>query len=63
MNNFFVSIFSISFFGKEERLPNNTFISAEAVAWAIESIEGITSEEQGVELFQELVKKRVICHA
>ncbi|XP_074596917.1 GATOR complex protein Iml1 isoform X2 [Brevipalpus obovatus] len=54
---------SVNFFGSEVELPNNTFISAEAVSWAIESIEGVFCEEHACDLFQDFINQRLICHA
>ncbi|RWS16531.1 DEP domain-containing protein 5-like protein [Dinothrombium tinctorium] len=51
------------FLNKQGGLPMNTFISAEAVVWAMECIDGVDYEEQAVSLFQEALQEHLICHA
>jgi hypothetical protein len=40
-----------------------SFISAEAIIWAIETFEGIESENKAVELFKKMHELGLICHA
>lgn len=56
-------LFSVYFFGRDICLPEFTFISAEAVSWAIESIDGVFNEENASDLFQEMLNCGLICHA
>ncbi|XP_015788875.1 GATOR complex protein DEPDC5 isoform X2 [Tetranychus urticae] len=54
---------NVYYFGKDLGLPEFTFISAEAVSWAIESIDGVFNEESACDLFQEMINSKLICHA
>lgn len=51
------------FLPKQGNLPNYLFTSADAVQWAIQSIENITNEEKALNLFTKLLENRLICHA
>ncbi|CAL1272426.1 unnamed protein product [Larinioides sclopetarius] len=42
--------------------PTYTFISAEAVSWLIERIEGVLVEQQAIKILQNLLEKGLICH-
>ncbi|XP_023323795.1 GATOR complex protein DEPDC5 [Eurytemora carolleeae] len=48
---------------KQEALPNHTFVSADAVVWLIEHVEGIDEESSAVQLMSSLLKDGYICHA
>ncbi|XP_065647417.1 GATOR1 complex protein DEPDC5 isoform X3 [Hydra vulgaris] len=48
---------------KDQYLRNNTFISAEAVAWMIKSVVGCNSQKQAVALGQQLLVANHIRHA
>ena len=49
--------------GKINDLPPFTFISYEAVAWLLEQVEGITTEQEAIDLMQKMLNERLICHS
>ncbi len=49
--------------GKINYLPSFTFISYEAVDWLLEQVEGITTEQEAIDLMQTMLKERLICHS
>jgi len=48
---------------KQDALPANTFVSADAVVWLLEHVEGIFSEKDAIEVMSGLQKEGLICHA
>ena len=46
----------------QKGLPPYSFISSEAIFWAIEQFDAITNEVQAIELFQSILKAGFICH-
>ncbi|RWS29249.1 DEP domain-containing protein 5-like protein [Leptotrombidium deliense] len=54
---------SFYFLNKQGGLPPHTFIGTEAVIWAIANIDGVYSEKQAVNLFQDVLEDGLICHA
>lgn len=44
-------------------LPSFTFVSADAVHWLINHLEGITTIDQAVNLINLMLRERLICHA
>ncbi|CAH1232899.1 DEPDC5 [Branchiostoma lanceolatum] len=53
----------VGFLPDQRDLPANSFISAEAVAWVSEAVDGVVSHLQAVELLQKLVEDHYIVHA
>jgi len=53
----------MDFLGKVNGLPPYTFVSFEAVAWAIEQIEGIKTDKEAIELLERIMDDRLMCHA
>ncbi|XP_078679765.1 GATOR1 complex protein DEPDC5-like isoform X3 [Branchiostoma floridae x Branchiostoma belcheri] len=53
----------VGFLPDQRGLPANSFISAEAVAWVSEAVDGVVSHLQAVELLQKLVEDHYIVHA
>ncbi|XP_066303261.1 GATOR1 complex protein DEPDC5-like isoform X6 [Branchiostoma lanceolatum] len=53
----------VGFLPDQRDLPANSFISAEAVAWVLEAVDGVVSHLQAVELLQKLVEDHYIVHA
>ena len=46
----------------QKGLPQFSFISSEAIFWAVEQFDAIANESQAVELFQSMIKAGLICH-
>eukprot|EP00794_Sanderia_malayensis_P014226 gene14226-15709_t len=55
--------YGLSFLPEQEGLRNGTFISAEAVAWMIKSIDGINTKVNAVQLGQRMLDAKLIIHA
>ncbi|XP_057295818.1 GATOR complex protein DEPDC5-like isoform X1 [Hydractinia symbiolongicarpus] len=55
--------YGLYFLPKQDNLCNNTFISAEAVAWMIKSIDGCHGKHDAVSLGQRLLQGKFIMHA
>ncbi|XP_035692025.1 GATOR complex protein DEPDC5-like isoform X6 [Branchiostoma floridae] len=53
----------VGFLPDQRGLPANSFISAEAVAWVSEAVDGVVSHLQAVELLQKLLEDHYILHA
>lgn len=53
----------LHFLPQQGTWPPQTFISADAVNWALENVEGITQETHAAALYQRLLDARLICHA
>ena len=54
---------SLNFLPKQATSPPHTFISADAVNWALEWVDGIQTESLAINLFQRMLDNRLICHA
>jgi hypothetical protein len=48
---------------KQEALPNNTFVSADAVVWLIDHVEGVADEATAVKVMSTMLNEELICHA
>lgn len=48
---------------KPNGLPPYTFISAEALSWVLEQVEGVANDQEAIELLQKMLDERLICHA
>lgn len=48
---------------KMNDLPLFTFISYEAVAWLLEQVEGITTEQEAIDLMEKMRIEGLICHS
>ena len=57
------SITGLSFVSKSPPLPSSTFVSAEAVMWLMEHVEGVTTEKRAIVMMEELVEQNLIRHA
>ncbi|XP_073982946.1 GATOR complex protein Iml1 isoform X2 [Rhodnius prolixus] len=44
-------------------LPKQTFVSLDAVQWVLSHVDGISSQQQAIDLMQEMIKEKLICHA
>lgn len=53
----------VGFLTTHPSLPSFTFVSADAVHWLINNLEGINSMDQAVGLMSSMLKDRLICHA
>ncbi|XP_078600096.1 GATOR1 complex protein DEPDC5-like isoform X7 [Branchiostoma floridae x Branchiostoma japonicum] len=53
----------VGFLPDQRGLPANSFISAEAVSWVSEAVDGVVSHLQAVELLQKLLEDHYILHA
>ncbi|XP_049833121.1 GATOR complex protein Iml1 isoform X2 [Schistocerca gregaria] len=53
----------IGFLTNHPSLPSNTFVSADAVQWLINHVEGINHEEKAVNLLTNMLNEKMICHA
>jgi len=54
---------SLCLLPKHEALPQNTFISADAVVWLLEHVEGVNTEKQAVQMMSGILEAGLICHA
>ena len=48
---------------KSNDLPPYTFVSYEAVAWLVEHIDGIATEQEAIEVMQKMMDERLLCHS
>ena len=53
----------ISFVSKTAPLPQSTFVSAEAVMWLMEHVEGVSSEKRAIGIMEQLLDQNCIRHA
>lgn len=53
----------LTFLNVQSSFPAFTFVSADAVQWLMAHLEGITTQQKGIELLQELLNEKLICHA
>jgi len=53
----------LNFLDKSSSLHPYTFVSAEAVAWVIDHVDGVVGEPQAVHLLEKMVAEKFICHA
>lgn len=53
----------ICFLPIQSGVPQHSFISAEAVAWVKDQVEGIQTEMEAIQVIQKLLKEGFICHA
>jgi len=54
---------SLSLLPKHDALPPNTFISADAVSWVLENVEGNYTEQQATQTLSGILNAGLICHA
>nr|XP_024217178.1 GATOR complex protein DEPDC5 isoform X3 [Halyomorpha halys] len=53
----------ISFLNTHPSFPSNTFVSADAVQWLIAHLEGVSNQQQAINILQEILNEKLICHA
>eukprot|EP00092_Neocalanus_flemingeri_P072503 GFUD01089255.1.p1 GENE.GFUD01089255.1~~GFUD01089255.1.p1 ORF type:complete len:533 (-),score=132.20 GFUD01089255.1:9-1607(-) len=53
----------LSFVGKNTPLPQSTFVSAEAVMWLMEHVEGVTSEKRAISIMEQMLEQNCVRHA
>ncbi|XP_069703010.1 GATOR complex protein Iml1 isoform X2 [Periplaneta americana] len=53
----------VGFLTHHASLPSYTFVSADAVMWLINHVEGVVSEDKAVEIMENMIKEQMICHA
>ncbi|CAN7986898.1 unnamed protein product [Ixodes hexagonus] len=53
----------ICFLPKQGGVPQHSFISAEATAWAKDHVDGAHTDTEATQLFQRLLQESYICHA
>ena len=53
----------LSFVSKNTPLPQSTFVSAEAVMWLMEHVEGVTSEKRAIGMMETILDQGSIRHA
>lgn len=53
----------VGFLTQNQSLRNNTFISADAVAWLINHVENVSDTEQAMQILIGMNREQLICHA
>jgi len=53
----------LAFVSKTSPLPSTTFVSAEAVMWLMEHVEGVCNEKRGIVMMEQLLEQNYIRHA
>lgn len=53
----------IGFLTTHPSLPSFTFVSADAVSWLIDHLDGIVNTVQAVDLMNTILREHLICHA
>jgi len=58
------SFFSgVGFFGSHAGLPSCTFSSADAVAWLVNHVDGVTNGAAATAIMVAMLKEKLVCHA
>ena len=53
----------ISFISRSAPLPQTTFVSAEAILWLMEHVEGVVSEKRAISIMEDMLARNMIRHA
>lgn len=53
----------VGFLTTHPSLPSFTFVSADAVHWLINHLDGVNNTDQAVNLMNSMLKDHLICHA
>ena len=53
----------LAFLARNSPLPSTTFVSAEAVMWLMEHVEGVCNEKRGIVMMEQLLEQNYIRHA
>uniref|UniRef100_A0A2R5L6X3 DEP domain-containing protein n=1 Tax=Ornithodoros turicata TaxID=34597 RepID=A0A2R5L6X3_9ACAR len=53
----------LSFLPQQSGVPQHSFISAEAVCWVKDQVDGIQTEAEAIQLMQKLLSEGYLCHA
>jgi len=54
---------ALIFLPKQEALPNDTFVSADAVVWLLEHMEAVSTEIMAIQIMTTILEEGLICHA
>uniref|UniRef100_UPI00358EC276 GATOR1 complex protein DEPDC5 isoform X3 n=1 Tax=Myxine glutinosa TaxID=7769 RepID=UPI00358EC276 len=53
----------LQFLPEQKCLPSNCFVSAEAVYWLINTVDGVPSKHVAIDILQKMLDEKLICHA